>query len=103
MCASAARSGVARVVVTSSVASIGPAPPDRAATERNPVVELTDREHEVLRLIADGLNNSTIGERLFISEKTVKRHVSNILGKLHLVDRTQAAVYAWREGLVHRD
>jgi NarL family two-component system response regulator LiaR len=66
-------------------------------------IDLTEREHEVLRLIADGLNNKTIGERLFISEKTVKRHVSNILGKLHLSDRTQAAVYAWRRGLVRPD
>ncbi len=69
----------------------------------NPVVELTDRELEVLQHIAEGMKNGAIGEKLFISEKTVKRHVSNILGKLHLGDRTQAAVYAWREGLVRRD
>lgn len=66
-------------------------------------VSLTDRELEVLQHIADGSNNATIAERLFISEKTVKRHVSNILGKLHLSDRTQAAVYAWRKGIVRRD
>jgi len=59
---------------------------------------LTEREQEVLDLIADGLNNREIGERLFISEKTVKTHVSNILGKLGLADRTQAAVYALRRG-----
>jgi len=69
----------------------------------NPFTELTDREMEVLRLIADGLSNARIAERLVISEKTVKGHVSNILGKLHLADRTQAAVYAWREGIVRRD
>ncbi len=60
---------------------------------------LTDREREVLQLIADGRNNREIAERLFISEKTVKTHVSNILSKLHLDDRTQAAIYALRHGL----
>lgn len=69
----------------------------------NPFTELSDREFEVLRLIADGLNNANIAETLVISEKTVKSHVSNILNKLHLADRTQAAVYAWREGVVRRD
>jgi NarL family two-component system response regulator LiaR len=69
----------------------------------NPFTELSDREFEVLRLIADGLNNAVIAETLVISEKTVKSHVSNILNKLHLADRTQAAVYAWREGVVRRD
>ena len=69
----------------------------------NPFTELTDRELEVIRLIADGLSNADIAERLEISEKTVKGHASNILGKLHVTDRTQAAVYAWREGVVRRD
>jgi len=69
----------------------------------NPFTELSDREMEVIRLIADGLSNAEIAERLVISEKTVKGHVSNILGKLHLADRTQAAVFAWREGIVRRD
>jgi NarL family two-component system response regulator LiaR len=58
---------------------------------------------EVLRLIAAGSSNADIAEQLVISEKTVKGHVSNILSKLHLVDRTQAAVYAWREGIVRRN
>lgn len=68
----------------------------------NPFTELSDREMEVLRLIADGYSNAKIAEQLVISEKTVKGHVSNILSKLQLADRTQAAVYAWREGIVRR-
>ncbi len=56
--------------------------------------ELTEREREVLRLIAAGLNNREIAERMVISEKTVKTHVSSILSKLDLVDRTQAAIWA---------
>jgi NarL family two-component system response regulator LiaR len=70
--------------------------------ELNPFTELTDREMEVLRLIANGLSNREIAEELVISGNTVKGHVSNILSKLHLADRTQAAVYAWREGIVLR-
>jgi NarL family two-component system response regulator LiaR len=62
--------------------------------------ELTKRELEVLRFIARGLSNREIAEELVISVKTVKTHVSNILSKLHLSDRTQAAIYALREGLV---
>jgi DNA-binding NarL/FixJ family response regulator len=69
----------------------------------NPFTELSDREMEVLRLIADGMSNAEMAEKLFLSEKTVKGHVSNILSKLHLQDRTQAAVFAWREGIVRRD
>ncbi|HZC05086.1 MAG TPA: response regulator transcription factor [Ktedonobacterales bacterium] len=65
--------------------------------------ELSEREVEVLRLIAEGRSNTEIAERLVISEHTVKRHVSNILSKLHLADRTQAAVYAWREGVIDKD
>ena len=61
---------------------------------------LSEREQEVLRLVADGCSNAAIAEQLVISEYTVKNHVSNILGKLHLADRTQAAVYAWRTGLM---
>ena len=63
---------------------------------------LTDRELDVLRLIAAGQNNQEIAASLVISEKTVKSHITNILNKLHLADRTQAAVYAWQEGIVRR-
>jgi NarL family two-component system response regulator LiaR len=68
-----------------------------------PLTTLSDRELEVLRLVADGLTNAQIAERLVISDKTVKSHVSNILSKLHLADRTQAAVFAWRKGVMRRD
>jgi two-component system, NarL family, response regulator LiaR len=61
---------------------------------------LTARELEVLGRLAKGLSNKGIAEQLVVSEKTVKTHVSNILAKLHLADRTQAAVYALREHLV---
>jgi NarL family two-component system response regulator LiaR len=61
---------------------------------------LTGREVEVLKLVAQGLPNKEIAEKLVISERTVTTHVSNILGKLHLANRTQAALYAIEEGLV---
>jgi DNA-binding NarL/FixJ family response regulator len=76
----------------SAIAAPTPAPPF-------PESDLTEREREVLRLIAQGLNNQQIAQRLTISEKTVKTHVSNILGKLQVDDRTQAAIYALKKGL----
>ena len=60
---------------------------------------LTEREVEVLRLVAQGLSNDEIAEKLTLSERTVRTHVTNILGKLHLANRTQAALYALREGI----
>jgi NarL family two-component system response regulator LiaR len=69
----------------------------------NPFTELTDRELEVLRLVAEGLPNAQIAERLVLSEKTIQGYVSNILSKLYLADRTQAAVFAWREGMMRSD
>jgi NarL family two-component system response regulator LiaR len=62
--------------------------------------ELSDRELEVLRLIANGKDNSQIAEALHISPKTVKNHISNILMKLQIENRIQAAVYAVRSGIV---
>lgn len=64
---------------------------------------LTEREEEVLKLIAQGLPNQEIAEQLVISERTVRTHVTNILSKLHLANRTQAALYALREGLADLD
>jgi NarL family two-component system response regulator LiaR len=71
--------------------------------EFNPHSDLTKREMEILKLIANGMGNSEIANHLVISEHTVKGHVSNILSKLHLADRTQAAVYAWQKGVVRRE
>ncbi len=68
-----------------------------------PFTVLTEREMEVLKLIAKGSSNDQIAEQLVISVGTVKGHVSNILSKLHLVDRTQAAAYAWQQGIVRRE
>ncbi|MCK8061011.1 MULTISPECIES: response regulator transcription factor [unclassified Fusibacter] len=60
---------------------------------------LTNREYEVITLIAEGLNNKDIAETLFISEKTVKNHVSNIFKKINVTDRTQAAIYAFKHNI----
>jgi NarL family two-component system response regulator LiaR len=62
--------------------------------------DLTPREVEVLGLLAQGMSNAELADALFISEKTIKTHISNILGKLNLADRTQAAIYAYKHGLV---
>jgi NarL family two-component system response regulator LiaR len=64
---------------------------------------LTSREVEVLRRVAEGASNQEIAERLVISERTVCAHITSILEKLHLVNRTQAALYALREGLASLD
>jgi NarL family two-component system response regulator LiaR len=64
---------------------------------------LTEREVDVLKLVARGFTNQTIAETLVISERTVGRHIVNILGKLHLANRTQAALYALRQGFTTLD
>jgi NarL family two-component system response regulator LiaR len=69
----------------------------------SPLDQLTERERDVLALIARGMGNAEIANQLIIGERTVKTHVSNILGKLHLQDRTQAALLAVREKLVRLD
>lgn len=68
-----------------------------------PGEELTERETDVLKQLANGKTNREIAEALFISEETVKSHIGNILGKLHLAHRTQAVIYALKQGLVSLD
>jgi len=70
------------------------------AADMEAFAELTDREREVLKLVASGKRNHEIADELFISEKTVKNHVSSILFKLQANDRTEAALYAAKHGLV---
>jgi NarL family two-component system response regulator LiaR len=71
-----------------------------AVNQKLPTTLLTARELEVLTLVSQGLSNQEIADRLLISERTVRTHVSNILEKLHLASRTQAILYALREGFV---
>jgi len=72
----------------------------RARAERKPAQELSEREREVLELVADGLSNQKIAARLGISEKTVKAHLTSVFRQLGVDDRTQAAVWARQNGLV---
>lgn len=67
--------------------------------EKDNINNLTKREYEVLTLVAEGLNNREIAGQLFISEKTVKNHVSNIFKKINVSDRTQAAIYAYKNNI----
>lgn len=69
----------------------------------DPFAALTERELEVLRHLAEGGSNAKIAARLGISEKTVKAHLSNVMSKLYLSDRTQAVAFAWRQGLMASD
>jgi NarL family two-component system response regulator LiaR len=75
-----------------------------AEKENTPTSEpLTPREMEILRFVAQGMENPEIAEKLVISEATVRTHVSNIMSKLHLASRTQVALFALREGLASLD
>jgi NarL family two-component system response regulator LiaR len=73
---------------------------ERGRTEESPLADLTEREREVVSLVAHGLSNREIAQQLSISHGTVKTHVSSILSKLNLNDRTQLAIFAINEGLV---
>ena len=73
---------------------------NRILQQQDPLKELTPREMDVLKLIAEGKTNDEIAQQFVVSVNTVKGHVSNILSKLHLQDRTQAASFAWREGVL---
>ena len=75
----------------------------RNTSQEKSVDELTERERDVIRLVAVGRNNREIAQELFISEKTVKSHISNILGKLNLEHRTQLAIYAIKNKLVESE
>ena len=68
-------------------------------TQAQPFPELTDREREVLDLVARGLTNAAIAQRLFLSDKTVRNHVSNVFAKLHVVGRAEAVARARDAGL----
>lgn len=77
---------------------------NRPISNRRPTNEpLTARETEILRLVARGLSNNEIADELVVSERTVRTHLSNILAKLHLANRTQAALYALRQGIANLD
>ncbi|MHA4867211.1 response regulator [Duganella sp. PWIR1] len=69
--------------------------------EVNPFAPLSDRELDILRVLAEGASNARLAETFSISVKTIKSHVSSILSKLHLADRTEAVAFAWRHGLMN--
>ena len=79
--------------------AVDPSPPKPEPSEL-PSETLSDRELDVLKLVADGMSNASIAKSLNISVPTVKTHVQHILRKLHVADRTQAALWAVREGIV---
>jgi DNA-binding NarL/FixJ family response regulator len=72
---------------------------DRLDPDAIKIALLTQREHEVIEVLCEGLNNKSIGEKLFISEATVRNHITSILAKLGLSDRFELAIYSYRQGL----
>ena len=84
---------ISRAVLSAS------APAEERARREEPLSEVTQREREVLYWLAKGLTNREISKRMILSEKTIKNHVSHILKKLDISDRTKAAAIAWEEGL----
>jgi NarL family two-component system response regulator LiaR len=86
-----------------AVSSAAPVQAPKATSLPKEIEALTEREREVLAFIAQGLNNREIAEKLVVGESTVKTHVSNILDKLGLEDRTRAAIWALKHGLGQKD
>ena len=95
---------VTRRVIEAVAASAGrtptPAPMPAAAPQPDELATLTDREREVLELLAQGISNAEIAQRMWVGEATVKTHVSKVLMKLGLRDRVHAVVYAYEHGVV---
>jgi DNA-binding NarL/FixJ family response regulator len=73
-----------------------------ASRHDKPVTPLSDREIEIIRLLAEGLSNRSVSERLSLSENTIKYHLKNILQKLNVQNRTEAVMYAVRNNLIER-
>ena len=82
------------------VALLGPSARGDGDPERVKINMLTEREREIIRLLAEGLRNKQIGERLFISEITVRHHLTSIFNKLAVSDRLELLIYAYRNGIV---
>jgi two-component system, NarL family, response regulator LiaR len=101
LCDTLRRVAAGEVIITPRLATVLVTKMAHPITSSSPLgTGLTPREIEVLRLVAQGKSNGEIAKDLFLSDKTVKTHVSNILAKLQLADRTQAAIFAWKEGLL---
>lgn len=91
---------VAAKLMTEYARQVTPQPPGEPEPDRGRIADLTPRESDILRLVADGLTNRQIAQQLYLTEGTVKNHVSSIYAKLHARDRAQAISFALRQGLV---